>query len=171
MLTGPKQNCKWSSWSSYSSCSKSCGSGGTQSRTRSKTQVEKYGGSCSGSTSHSKSCLVKHCPGRYSSISNYIYWQVNIYMYVIYQEIIFKYVIFSILSELQMVELVRLFIMFSILWLWYAQKNQIQNSRGKIWWILLGINKSFQILFFERLPRQIFIHFKPYIYWQAKIYM
>ena len=58
-------NCKWSSWSGYSSCSKSCGSGGTQSRTRSKTQVEKYGGSCSGSKSHSKSCLVKYCPGKY----------------------------------------------------------------------------------------------------------
>merc|ERR1711935_381717 len=55
-------NCNWSSWSDYSSCPKSCGSGGTQSRTRSKTQVEKYGGSCSGSASDSKSCFVKNCP-------------------------------------------------------------------------------------------------------------
>ena len=61
-------NCKWSSWSSFTSCSKTCGSGGTQSRTRSKTQVEKYGGSpCSGSVSDSKSCFVKYCPGRYLS--------------------------------------------------------------------------------------------------------
>ena len=59
-------NCKWSSWSSFTSCSKSCGSGGMHSRTRSKTQVENYGGSpCLGSVSDSKSCFLKDCPGTY----------------------------------------------------------------------------------------------------------
>ena len=74
-------NCKWSSWSSYSTCSKSCGSGGTQSRTRSKTQVEKYGGHCSGSTSDSKSCYVKACPGRHSFFLNCIYWKAKIHLF------------------------------------------------------------------------------------------
>ena len=70
-------NCKWSSWSSFTSCSKSCGSGGTQSRSRSKTQVENYGGSpCLGSDSDSKSCFLKNCPGTYSP--RYLFFKLHL---------------------------------------------------------------------------------------------
>lgn len=55
-------NGEWSSWSGWSSCSKSCG-GGTQTRTRSCTNPSPScdGASCSGSTSDSKSCNTQAC--------------------------------------------------------------------------------------------------------------
>ena len=57
-------NCEWSNWRSYSSCSKSCG-GGIQSRSRSKTIKEAYGGSCSGSGTMTKDCNTQKCPSKY----------------------------------------------------------------------------------------------------------
>ena len=49
-------NCVWGSWSSYGSCNANTGK---QSRSRSKSIVEKNGGSCSGSSSDIRSCAGK----------------------------------------------------------------------------------------------------------------
>ena len=56
-------DCIWSSWSNWNFCSKSCGNG-IRTRSRSKTQLEKNGGSCSGQGSDSQSCTIKDCPGK-----------------------------------------------------------------------------------------------------------
>ncbi|XP_033095732.1 uromodulin-like [Anneissia japonica] len=55
-------NCSWSSWSSWSSCSIECGTGGSQTRTRSISRAASCGGSaCSGSSSQTISCSGS-CP-------------------------------------------------------------------------------------------------------------
>merc|ERR1712046_162209 len=54
-------DCRWGSWSLYSSCSRSCG-GGTQRRTRSKTVNERNGGLCSGQSSETIDCNKNGCP-------------------------------------------------------------------------------------------------------------
>ena len=56
----------WSSWGTWGSCSKSCGTG-YQDRHRScASPVPAYGGSsCAGSSNQQTSCLIKHCPGKY----------------------------------------------------------------------------------------------------------
>ena len=53
----------WTAWTKSGSCSKSCGTG-TQKYVRSCTSPKPaHGGkSCSGSTSKTENCLVKHCP-------------------------------------------------------------------------------------------------------------
>ena len=56
-------NCVWGNWSSYGFCNPNSGK---QSRSRSKTIVEKNGGSCSGSSIDIRSCAGKtlaifHC--------------------------------------------------------------------------------------------------------------
>ena len=53
-------DCQWSSWSSPSSCTKSC-SGGKQEKTRHKTVEERYGGTCSGSSSQINDCNIQKC--------------------------------------------------------------------------------------------------------------
>ena len=58
------ENCAWSTWSSYSQCSKTCGPG-SKYRTRKKVKVEKNGGTCLGSGRDSRSCNVKKCPGTF----------------------------------------------------------------------------------------------------------
>ena len=54
-------HCRVSSWSSWSSCSRSCG-GGTSSRSRRKTVSESCGGRCPYSLSSSKRCNTNCCP-------------------------------------------------------------------------------------------------------------
>ncbi|XP_067056576.1 coadhesin-like isoform X2 [Acropora muricata] len=53
----------WSSWGTWGSCSKTCGTG-NRNRYRSCTApTPKYGGrSCIGSSIQRKSCFIKHCP-------------------------------------------------------------------------------------------------------------
>ena len=53
----------WGSWSSFSSCSKTCG-GGTKRRTRRcNNPTPAYGGAdCSGAASETSSCNTDHCP-------------------------------------------------------------------------------------------------------------
>ena len=53
-------NCQWGEWNQYSTCSKSCGNG-TQTRSRSKSVIEKYGGKCDGSSTQTISCNKKDC--------------------------------------------------------------------------------------------------------------
>ena len=54
-------NCQWGEWNEDSECSKSCG-GGTQTRSRSKIVVEKYGGKCDGASNQTISCNKEDCP-------------------------------------------------------------------------------------------------------------
>ncbi|CAK8671672.1 unnamed protein product [Clavelina lepadiformis] len=55
-------DCRWGSWESYGSCSRSC-DGGTQYRYRSPAVSVSCGGSkCSGSSSKSRSCNTRCCP-------------------------------------------------------------------------------------------------------------
>ena len=56
-------DCTWNTWSSWGSCSRTCGGGNM---TRSRTQNGRsYGGQeCSGSSTASTSCNPKNCPGK-----------------------------------------------------------------------------------------------------------
>ncbi|XP_056001828.1 coadhesin-like [Ostrea edulis] len=64
----------WSAWSSYGTCSKTCGSG-TQSRSRTCTNPtpQYLGKSCSGSTSSSRNCNTHNCPidGNWAAWASY----------------------------------------------------------------------------------------------------
>ena len=60
MVFGLLVNCQWGEWSQYSKCSKSCGIG-AQSRSRSKSVIEMYGGKCDGSSTQTISCNIKDC--------------------------------------------------------------------------------------------------------------
>ena len=57
------EDCVWGSWSTWLSCSKTCG-GGTETRSRQKKKAEQNGGNCSGSRSESKSCNTQPCAGK-----------------------------------------------------------------------------------------------------------
>ena len=57
------EECVWGPWSTWLSCSKTCG-GGTKTRSRTKTKVEQNGGNCSGSRSDSKTCNTQTCPSK-----------------------------------------------------------------------------------------------------------
>ena len=58
----PVVNCQWGNWYSWGGCTRSCG-GGTRTRYRSKTVIEEYGGTCSGSTTATENCNTGSCPG------------------------------------------------------------------------------------------------------------
>ena len=71
----------WSIWGTWGSCSKTCGTG-YRSRYRSCTApTPKYGGrSCTGSRIQTKSCIIKHCPGKYGFDRIHTYF---IYLYTV----------------------------------------------------------------------------------------
>ena len=54
-------DCTWNAWSSWGSCSKTCG-GGTKTRTR--THGPNHGQECSGSPTSSTSCNTDDCPAQ-----------------------------------------------------------------------------------------------------------
>ncbi|XP_073244555.1 SCO-spondin-like isoform X1 [Porites lutea] len=55
-------NGRWSKWAAWSKCSRTCGQG-KQTRNRTCTNPPpKYGGTCVGPATQTKSCLVKKCP-------------------------------------------------------------------------------------------------------------
>ena len=59
------EDCVWGPWSSWLLCSKTCG-GGTSNRSRTKTKIEQFGGTCSELGSDSKHCNTHSCPGTYA---------------------------------------------------------------------------------------------------------
>ena len=67
------QSCRVSSWSRWSSCSRTCGSSGTQKRTRHKTRNEYCGGSCHYSFSETRACNRRCCPVS-CSVSSWSRW-------------------------------------------------------------------------------------------------
>ena len=55
------ENCQWSSWGQWSSCSKTCGTGVSQ-RKRTIVKYAKHGGNrCGGSSTASQICNLKSC--------------------------------------------------------------------------------------------------------------
>ena len=56
-------DCIWGEWSTFGSCSESCG-GGTQKKTRTKTTVEDNGGICSGKDFEAEKCNTEPCPSK-----------------------------------------------------------------------------------------------------------
>ena len=58
------EDCVWGPWSTWLSCSKTCG-GGASNRFRTKTEIERFGGTCSGSGRDSKHCNTQSCPGTF----------------------------------------------------------------------------------------------------------
>lgn len=58
-------NGNWNSWTSWGSCTMTCG-GGKQTRSRScSSPAPQYGGlSCTGSTTSTQDCNTQHCPSR-----------------------------------------------------------------------------------------------------------
>ena len=62
-------NCVVGWWSQWSTCSHACGATGVQTRTRSKTQTEKCGGSCPDKLSQSRSCNRYSCKNGGTPIS------------------------------------------------------------------------------------------------------
>ncbi len=63
----------WGSWDAWSSCSVSCGSGGTKTRTRlcNNPEPEYFGQSCPGTSSSSESCSKSPCPGQFEVQSHF----------------------------------------------------------------------------------------------------
>ncbi|VDI02425.1 Hypothetical predicted protein [Mytilus galloprovincialis] len=60
------QDCKWSDWTGWSSCSRTCGTGGEHKRLR-RVAVKQQGSGkkCSGSSKESRQCFKKCCDGTY----------------------------------------------------------------------------------------------------------
>ena len=59
-------DCTWTSWNSWSNCTKSCG-GGTRTKNRTKSVTEAYGGTCQGNTTETQVCNEQKCPGKIAS--------------------------------------------------------------------------------------------------------
>ncbi|XP_078680022.1 coadhesin-like [Branchiostoma floridae x Branchiostoma belcheri] len=56
------RNCHWHDWSAWSSCTATCGSSGTRSRSRGRTPENCGGAPCSGSSSQVEACNRVCCP-------------------------------------------------------------------------------------------------------------
>ena len=59
-------DCTWTSWKSWSACTKSCG-GGTRTKGRIKSVTETYGGTCKGNATETQFCNEQKCPGKNAS--------------------------------------------------------------------------------------------------------
>ena len=57
------EDCVWGRWSTWGSCSKTCG-GGTETRSRRKKKRQQNGGNCPGSRSERNNCNTQSCPGK-----------------------------------------------------------------------------------------------------------
>ena len=57
----------WSTWESWSTCSKTCGNG-TRTRVRlcNNPAPAHEGKDCAGEGNNSEVCLVRHCPGKFN---------------------------------------------------------------------------------------------------------
>ena len=54
-------HCQWNNWV-VGACSVTCGTG-TRTNTRTKSVVEKDGGTCTGQPIEQEQCKIKECPG------------------------------------------------------------------------------------------------------------
>ena len=57
------EDCVWGPWSTWVSCSKTCG-GGIETRSRTKIQAEQNGGNCSGFGKDIITCNTQSCGGK-----------------------------------------------------------------------------------------------------------
>merc|ERR1712113_922094 len=55
------RDCTWGDWGAWSQCSKTCGQGGTRSKSRVKTIAEIGGGSCNGQPNETENCNESSC--------------------------------------------------------------------------------------------------------------
>ena len=55
-------NCKWSTWTTWTSCPVTCG-GGLQLRSRFVKEAAQNGGSCDGDSVESQACGTSECKG------------------------------------------------------------------------------------------------------------
>ena len=68
-------DCDWTSWSDWSSCSKTCGAGVREKSRQVKTTAQndgspinlRFGSPCSGSARQTESCNIQECPGNTSN--------------------------------------------------------------------------------------------------------
>ena len=67
-------NCQWSSWDTWTTCSKTCGIGfGTRERSRTvQTPAKNDGLPCEGSRDVIEKCTIKPCPGKYIIIAGFL---------------------------------------------------------------------------------------------------
>jgi len=63
-------DCVMESWSSWTACSKSCGDGGTSTRSRSTESGANYGGVACGDTDQSRACNAQPCPADCDLVSD-----------------------------------------------------------------------------------------------------
>ena len=67
-------DCAWETWSTWGTCSVTCG-GGTQQRNRNKTQEALFGGiDCVGNDTETQNCSTNGCPGN----AQYLYNHINL---------------------------------------------------------------------------------------------
>ena len=75
MITYVLVNCLWSSWSDWSSCSKTCGGGVKERSKQVKTPAQNGGSQCQGSAKQTDSCNDQTCLGKFK---NLLYFQKKI---------------------------------------------------------------------------------------------
>ena len=95
-------HCQWGVWNQYSKCSRRCG-GGTQTRGRSKSVTEKYGGTCTALFTEARTCNTQNCPSKFLFHNNILF--ICNLIYFIY-------------SKLSVGRLESIFNMFQKLWKW-----------------------------------------------------
>ena len=55
-------DCIWSTWSDWTSCSKTCGQGSKNRRREVQTRAQNGGSQCQGLSRQNQSCNVRDCP-------------------------------------------------------------------------------------------------------------
>ena len=89
-------DCKWSIWSGWTPCSKTCGDGVKERTRQVQTYAQNGGSECQGLTSQTQSCNDIECPriGKYKNYQGLplFYWLV---IFAIWQDLIYE-LLFSV---------------------------------------------------------------------------